>query len=96
MEATFLTLAGALIAILLAVLGFFLGRVINDVRKNTTDIGKNKGGIELVRQQQINDTKRLEERTQLELKTMSAKIGQLTDSVNLFVTALAKKGLDNE
>jgi hypothetical protein len=90
-----LTVAGSVILLLLTILGFFLARVITDVKDNTTEIGKNKGRIELVEQQQVNDTKRIEEMTQLELKVMSDKVGQLSDSVNLFVTALARKGLDD-
>jgi len=88
-----LTVAGSVIILLLSILGFFLARVITDVKDNTTEIGKNKGRIELVEQQQINDTKRIEEMTQLELRVMSSKVGDLADNVNLFVTALAKKGL---
>jgi hypothetical protein len=91
-----LVLAGTIILLLLTVLGFFLARIVTDVRKNTSEIGKNKGRIELVEQQQINDTKRLEEMTQLELKIMSGKVGELSDSVNMFVNALAKKGLESD
>jgi len=89
------TVAGAVILLLLTILGFFLARVVSDVKANTSNIGKNKGRIELVEQQQVNDTKRLEEMTQLELKVMSGKVGELSDSVKMFVTALAKKGMDD-
>jgi len=90
-----LTVAGAIILLLLTVLGFFLARVITDVKSNTSEIGKNKGRIELVEQQQINDTKRIEEMTQLELRVMSEKVGNLADNVNIFVGALAQRGMDS-
>jgi len=90
-----LTVAGAIILLLLTVLGFFLARVITDVKSNTSEIGKNKGRIELVEQQQINDTKRIEEMTQLELRVMSEKVGNLADNVNVFVGALAQRGMDS-
>lgn len=96
MIALILGIAGSVIVILLTVLGFFLARVISDVRKNTEEIGKNKGRIELAEQQQINDTKRIEEMTQLELRNMSRSVTDLSNSVNILVTALAKKGIDTE
>lgn len=89
-----LGIAGGLVFVLLTIIGFFVARVVTDVRKNTSEIGKNKGKIELVEQQQINDTKRIEEMTQLELKSLSQNVSVLSDNVNTLVTALAKKALD--
>jgi len=40
--------------------------------------------------------RRIEEVTQLELRTMSIGINQLTSNVNTLVTALAKKGIEAE
>ena len=57
-------------------------------------IGKNKGRIELAEQQQINDTRRIEQMTQLELRVMSEKVGNLADNVNIFVAALAQRGME--
>jgi hypothetical protein len=91
-----LSIAGSVILILMTILGWFLARVITDVRKNTEEIGKNKGRIELVEQQQINDTKRIEAMTQLELRNMSHSVNELSKNVNVLVTALAKKGIDAE
>lgn len=96
MAALILSIAGAVILILISVLGWFLGRIITDVRKNTEEIGKNKGRIELVEQQQINDTKRIEAMTQLELRSMSHSVNELTKNVNVLVTALAKKGIHKD
>lgn len=90
-----LSLAGVIILMLISILGWFLARVIGDVRKNTEEIGKNKGRIELVEQQQINDTKRIEAMTQLELRNMSTSINKLSENVNVLVTALAKRGIDH-
>ena len=90
-----LGIAGAVILILLAVIGFFLARIVSDLKSNTTEIGKNKGRIELVEQQQANDMKRIEEVTQLELRTMSQGVADLTSNVNILVTALAKKGIES-
>lgn len=91
-----LGIAGVLIVLLLTVLGFFLARVISDVRRNTEEIGKNKGRIELVEQQQTNDTRRIEEMTQLELRNMSHCVTDLSKNVNVLVTALAKKGIETD
>ena len=57
------------------------------------EVGKNKGKIELVQQQQMNDIKRIEERTRLELHTLTTNVGVLSDNVNELVIALAKKNL---
>lgn len=91
-----LSVSGAVIILLLSVVGFFLGRIISDVRKNTGDIGKNKGSIELVKQQQANDVKRIEENTQLEIRNMAREVSTLSTSVNTLVTALAEKSLKED
>ena len=90
-----LGLSGTIILILLGVLGFFLARVVTDVKSNSTEIGRNKGRIELVEQQQINDVKRIEELTQTELKSLGGAVNELTRNVNTLVTALAKRGMDS-
>jgi hypothetical protein len=91
-----LSIAGTIILLLLGVLGFFMARIISDIRKNTEDLGKTKGKIELVEQQQISDIKRIEAMTQLELKVMSENVGELSKNVNVLVTTLAKKAIESE
>lgn len=78
-------IAGALITILLSIIGFFLVRLVSDLKKVIEDNGKNKGRIELVEQQLINDVKRIEQMTQMELKIMSEKVGDLAESVKILV-----------
>lgn len=89
-----ISLAGVIIMVLFAITGFFLKSIINDVKKCLEETGKNKGRIELVEQQQINDTERIEAMTQLELRSMSASVTELSKNVNILVTALAKKGIN--
>lgn len=86
-----LTIAGTLIVILLAIIGFFIARLINDVKNNVAEIGKNKGRIELVEQQQKSDIQRIEETTQLEIKALSKEVGNLSDNVNNLVGILTEK-----
>jgi hypothetical protein len=93
-------IAGFLIITMVGIIGFFLKRVLkelkDDVKKNNEENGKNKGRIELVEQQQIADTKRIEAMTQLELKVLSSSVRDLTNTVNAFVGALIKKGIGDE
>lgn len=94
--ATFaLSIAGGVIILLLAILGFFLARIVSDVKSNTSEIGKNKGRVELVEMQHQSEIKRIEQMTQIELKGLSENVGKLTDNVNTLVVALAKKGIDD-
>ena len=93
-----MSIAGALIIRLITVIGFFLSRIVSDVRANSTNIGRNKGQIELVDQQRKNDTRRIEETTQLEIRIMSKNVGELSTNVQTLVTMLAERGIqrDNE
>lgn len=91
-----LGIAGAALMIMFGVIGFFLRMIHGDMKKNIEDTGKNKGNIELIRQQQEADTKRIEAMTQLELKALSSNVSDLSKNVNILVTALAKKGIDHE
>lgn len=86
-----LGIAGAIIFLLLTILGFFTSRLVTDLRRAIEDIGKNKGNIELIKQQQENDIRRVEQMTQMELKVMSEKVGQLSDNVKLFMEHVVKK-----
>lgn len=88
-------IGGSVIMILLTVIGFFLARLVGSVQTNSEHIGRNKGNIELVKQQQQNDVLRIEETTQQEIRHMAQNVGELSKSVNTLVTALAKKGIEN-
>lgn len=88
-----LTVSGTLLLLMLGTIGFFISRLISDVKRATIEVGKNKGKIELVQQQQINDIKRIEERTQLELATLTKNVSTLSDNVNALVMGLAKKNI---
>lgn len=85
-------IAGSVIIILLAVIGFFLSRMISDVKQVIDETGKNKGRIELVEQQSLNDVKRIEQMVQIELKIMSEKVGDLADSVKILIFGQQNKG----
>ena len=93
-------IAGFMIVTLFTIVGFFLKRILTemkgDIKKNTEEVGKNKGRIELVEKQQINDTQRIEAMTQLELRNMNKSVGELSKNVNTLVVALAKKGIDGD
>jgi uncharacterized protein YoxC len=85
-------ISGSVIIILLAVIGFFLSRMISDVKQVIDETGKNKGRIELVEQQSLNDVKRIEQMVQIELKIMSEKVGDLADSVKILIFGQQNKG----
>lgn len=87
------SIAGSIIGLSFVIIGFFLSRLVTDLRNCIEETGKNKGRIELVEQQQRNDTKRIEEMTQLELKQMSHSVNELSKNVNILVVSLAQKGI---
>ena len=89
-----LSISGTVILILFTGIGFFLARLIGDVKTNTMESGKNKGKIELVQQQQQSDIKRIEERTQLELVNMSKSITILSDNVTMLCKAMNKHNIN--
>jgi uncharacterized protein YoxC len=89
-----ISIAGSIIGLSFLIIGFFLSRLVGDVRHCIEETGKNKGKIELVEQQQRNDTKRIEEMTQLELKQMSHSVNELSKNVNILVVSLAQKGIE--
>ena len=78
-------LSGAIVAILLGVIGYFMKTIHKDVKDNTESSGKNRGQIQLVAQRQEDDIKRVEELTQLELKIMAEKVGELSSNVSNLV-----------
>lgn len=56
-----------------------------DVRKNTEELGKLKGKIELVQQETQIKYQALQELTQLEIKNLAKNVGELSDAVKMFV-----------
>jgi hypothetical protein len=56
-----------------------------DVRKNTEEVGKLKGKIELVQQETQIKYQALQELTQLEIKNLAKNVGELSDAVKMFV-----------
>ena len=93
MEMSVLTLAGVVITILLSIVGWFISRLIHDVRDCITETGKNKGRIDLLAKQQENDIKRIEDSTQQELQVLTKNVCKLSDNVNDLVLLLAEKGI---
>lgn len=91
-----LSIGGIIITLSFTIIGFFLNRLVNDIKSALEEGGRNKGRIELVEQQQINDVRRIEERTQIELKALTENVGELSKNVNVLVIALAKKSISPE
>ena len=95
-----LIIGGSVISLLITALSFFVVKIFKDVNFLLVESGRNKGRVELVEQQLANDVKRIEQTTQLELKTMCQKIetltnnvNELTQNVNALVITFAKKGI---
>ena len=80
-----LGLAGTVGVLLLAVIGYFMRTIHNDVKANTASSSKNEGQIELVAQRQEADIKRVEEFTQFKLEIMAEKVGELSSSIQSLV-----------
>jgi len=93
-DTTIITIGASIIGLFFTIIGFFLKRLLSDLKDVIQETGKNKGKIELVQQQQMNDTKRMEAMTQLELKVLSENVSELTKNVNILVISLAKKGIE--
>ena len=64
-----------------AVIGYFLRIVHNDVRKNTEEQGKLKGKIELVEQENRLKYQAIQEQTQLEIKMLAKNVSDLSNAV---------------
>lgn len=93
MELSAVTVAGLVITILLTVVGFFLTRLINDVKYCIIQTGRNKGNIELISKQQENDIKRIEDSTQKELKILTLNVSKLSETIQNLVVMLAEVGI---
>jgi len=85
---TIISVMAGIIVVCFTIIGFFLSKIVSDVKSNTSNIGKNKGKIELVEQQQKSDTERIEKMTQLELKVLGERVGDLSDNINILVKAM--------
>jgi hypothetical protein len=83
----FLAISEIIIMLLIGIVGFFLKQTMNEVKKAIELSIKNSERIKLVEQQQRNDVKRIEERTQLEIRQLTQTIEQLSKNVDLLVTA---------
>lgn len=93
MELNAITLASLVITILLGIVGFFITRLINDVKQCIVETGRNKGRIDLIAKQQENDVKRIENTTQLEIKALAKNVSDLSNNVNELVVMLAENGI---
>jgi len=78
---------------MIGIIGFFIVRVINDVKRTLEETGKLRGKIDLVAMQQKNDIKRIEEKTQIELNLLSKNVCKLSDNVNKLIQILAENGI---
>lgn len=67
------------------VLGYFLRMIHTDVRKNTEDLGKLKGKIELVEQESRLKYQAIQEQTQLEIKSLARSVSELSDAVKQLI-----------
>jgi hypothetical protein len=88
-----MTLSGIIITLLLSIVGWFLSRLIHDVKECINETGKNKGRIDLIAKQQENDIKRIESTTKQELQVLTKNVCKLSDNVNDLVLLLAEKGI---
>ena len=68
-----------------AIIGYFLKVVNNDVRNNTESLGKLKGKIELVEQESRLKYQAMQEQTQLEIKNLARSVAELSDAVKQLI-----------
>jgi hypothetical protein len=68
-----------------AIIGYFLKMVHNDVRTNTESLGKLKGKIELVEQESRLKYQAIQEQTQLEIKNLARSVAELSDAVKQLI-----------
>lgn len=80
---------GGVLLILLGVLGYFLKVVHTDVRKNTLEVGKNKGRYDVLDQKLNSETERLRQEnihqnqlTQMALENLTKTVDNLIQKVN--------------
>lgn len=85
-----LSIAGTIILMCFAVIGFFLKILHNDVRRNTEECGRNKGRIELVELESNSEIAKLTALTQLEIKTLSTNVNTMTNKIDNLIEILIK------
>ena len=68
-----------------AIIGYFLKMVHNDVRTNTESLGKLKGKIELVEQESRLKYQAIQEQTQLEIKNLARSVHELSEAVKQLI-----------
>lgn len=83
-----LSIAGTLIAGSFLIIGFFIKSILNEVKNNSIECGKNKGRIELVEQKSDSEIRKLTEVTQLEIKALSNNVSNLTDNIQELIKVL--------
>jgi hypothetical protein len=69
----------------IAIIGYFLRIIHNDVRKNTEELGKLKGKIELVEQESRLKFETIQVQTQLEIKNLAKNVSELSDAVKQLI-----------
>ena len=79
------SLISGLIVVLFSILGYFLKVLHGDIKFAVSESGKNKGRMELVKQQLTSDVKRIEQTTQLELRNLAENVNKLSISVEKLV-----------
>jgi hypothetical protein len=67
------------------IIGYFLRIIHNDVRKNTEELGKLKGKIELVEQESRLKFETIQMQTQLEIKNLAKNVSELSDAVKQLI-----------
>jgi hypothetical protein len=67
------------------IIGYFLKIIHNDVRKNTEELGRLKGKIELVEQESRLKFETIQMQTQLEIKNLARTVGELSDAVKQLI-----------
>lgn len=87
----FFITSGSIMTLLMSIVGFFLHRVVNDVKKCIEITLENKSRIDLVEQQQKNDVKRIEERTQLELQQLTRNVNLLSKNVHDLIVKISER-----
>jgi hypothetical protein len=70
---------------IVAIIGYFLKMVHNDVRNNTESLGKLKGKIELVEQEARLKYQAIQEQTQLEIKNLARSVAELSEAVKQLI-----------
>lgn len=68
-----------------AIIGYFLKIVHSDVRKNTEELGRLRGKIELVEQESRLKYQAIQEQTQLEIKNLAKNVSELSSAVKQLI-----------